>query len=109
MARQSRVRFPVTVTDGSLMPGRNARHNLKLCRQGSSTRRGLYTAFSLKVYTSKGRMLARHFNPDTDEDYKVEGQANEEEVPDRSDYDSEDEQELKQLPAKKKLAAAEQR
>ena len=54
-------------------------------------------------------MLARHFNPDTDEDYKVEGQANEEEVPDRSDYDSEDEQELKQLPAKKKLAAAEQR
>ena len=33
-----------------------------------STRRGLDTAFSLKVYTCKGSTSARSFNPDSDDE-----------------------------------------
>ena len=73
------------------MPGRSTK--LKLHRQGLSTRRGLYTAFPLQVYTGsgKGSMSARSFNPDTeDEDKNKLWEANEGEVSVRTDSESEE-------------------
>ena len=52
--------------------------NMKLYRQGLSTRRGLYTAFPVQVYTSKYSMSTCNFDPHTeDEDEKEHEQANE--------------------------------
>ena len=74
------------------MPGRSTK--LKLHRQGLSTRRGLYTAFPLQVYTGsgKGSMSARSFNPETeDEETSEHEEANEGEVPVRTESESEEE------------------
>ena len=75
-----------------------------------STRRGLDTAFSLKVYTCKGSTSARSFNPDSDDEDGGHPEArNDGESSDQSGTESEEEEDVQPPQAEKKRAASEQR
>ena len=71
---------------------------------------GLDTVFSLQVYTCKGTMSARSFNPESDDQDADQQEArNDGESSNQSGNESKQEEDVQPQPAKKKRSASEQR